>query len=376
LAVQVLRFPIAYCRRPTAAVRRPKADNVKSAVLLSGGVDSSVALELAHKRGDDVTAFYLKIWLEDELAYLGDCPWEEDLGYARAVCERLDIPLEIVPLQAEYLDRVVTVAIDELKAGRTPSPDIFCNQRIKFGAFLDRIGDDFDRIVSGHYAQIDRDGENVRLKRSPDKVKDQTYFLCNLSQEQVARLDFPIGGMTKGRVRELAEESDLPNKDRKDSQGICFLGKIRYPEFVQFHLGEKTGCIIDIVSGKVLGRHRGYWFHTIGQRQGLGLGGGPWYVVEKDVDQNIVFVSDAEEKDKRARNRFSLADPNWIEGLPESERLKVKVRHGPHMSDASVTIGAENETEVVLDQGDPGISPGQWAVIYDEQYCLGGGVIA
>jgi tRNA-specific 2-thiouridylase len=349
---------------------------LKSAVLLSGGVDSSVALELAHKRGDDVTAFYLKIWLEDELAYLGDCPWEEDLGYARAVCDRLNIPLEIVSLQSEYLDRVVTVAIDELKAGRTPSPDIFCNHRIKFGAFLDRIGDDFDRIISGHYAQIDRDEKLVRLKQSPDKVKDQTYFLCNLSQEQVVRLEFPIGGMTKNRVRELAEESDLPNKNRKDSQGICFLGKIRYPEFVKFHLGEKTGDIIDIVSGKVLGRHLGYWFHTIGQRQGLGLGGGPWYVVEKDVDQNVVFVSGADEKEERARKRFTLPNPNWIEGLPGIRRLKVKVRHGPQMSDAYVTVGTENETEVALDQGDPGIAPGQWAVIYDGEYCLGGGVIA
>ncbi|MEE2753154.1 MAG: tRNA 2-thiouridine(34) synthase MnmA [Candidatus Latescibacterota bacterium] len=349
---------------------------MKAAVLLSGGVDSSVALELSHKRGYDVTAFYLKIWLEDELAYLGDCPWEEDLGYARAVCEQLDIPLEVVPLQAEYLDRVVTVAIEELKAGLTPSPDIFCNQRIKFGAFLDRIGHDFDRIISGHYAQIDRAKERVSLKRSADTVKDQTYFLCNLSQEQVARLDFPIGGMMKGRVRELAEESNLPNKCRKDSQGICFLGKIRYPEFVKFHLGEKIGAIIDIASGKVLGRHRGYWFHTIGQRQGLGLSGGPWYVVEKDVGQNVVFVSNADEKENRARRRFSLPNPNWINGHPETRRLKVKVRHGPQMADACVTVGTENGTEVALDKGDPGIAPGQWAVIYNEEYCLGGGVIA
>jgi tRNA-specific 2-thiouridylase len=349
---------------------------MKSAVLLSGGVDSSVALELAHKRGDDITAFYLKIWLEDELSYLGDCPWEEDLSYSRAVCDRLDIPLEIVPLQAEYRDRVVSVAIEELRAGRTPSPDIFCNQRIKFGAFFDRIGDGFDRVISGHYAQVDREGESVRLKRSPDQVKDQTYFLCNLAQDQVARLDFPIGGMTKSRVRELAEESDLPNKRRKDSQGICFLGKIKYPEFVKFHLGERSGDIVDIVSGKVLGKHQGYWFHTIGQRQGLGLGGGPWYVVEKDVENNVVFVSDGEEKEKRARASFSLHNPNWIQGLPETNRLKVKVRHGPQMSDASVTVADESRTNVLLDQGDPGIAPGQWAVIYDEDYCLGGGVIA
>jgi tRNA-5-taurinomethyluridine 2-sulfurtransferase len=349
---------------------------MKSAVLLSGGVDSSVALQLAHERGDDVTAFYLKIWLEDELAYLGDCPWEEDLSYARAICDRLGIRLEIVSLQAEYLDRVVNVALEELKAGRTPSPDIFCNQRIKFGAFLDRIGNDFDRIVSGHYAQVDRSEPQARLKRSPDPVKDQTYFLCNLSQDQVARLDFPIGQLTKPRVRELAEASDLPNKDRKDSQGICFLGKIQYPEFVKFHLGERTGNIVDILTGKTLGEHRGYWFHTIGQRQGLGLGGGPWYVVKKDIESNTIYVSNTEEKDRRARDRFSLSSTNWIQSAPERERLKVKVRHGPHMSDATVTVGTNTDTHVTLDESDPGIAPGQWAVIYDDEYCLGGGVIA
>jgi tRNA-specific 2-thiouridylase len=331
---------------------------------------------VAHERGDDITAFYLKIWLEDELAYLGECPWEEDLKYARAVCAQLDVPLEIVPLQAEYLERVVSVAIDELKAGRTPSPDIFCNQRIKFGAFFDRIGTEFDRVISGHYAQVDRNGASVRLKRSPDEVKDQTYFLCNLSQDQVARLDFPIGGLTKRRVRDLAAERDLPNKDRKDSQGICFLGKIRYPEFVRFHLGEKSGDIVDIVSGKKLGHHRGYWFHTIGQRQGLGLGGGPWYVVKKDIERNVVFVSDAVGKEKRARREFSLRDTNWIDGPPETYRLKVKLRHGPKMSDACVTVGEKAETHITLDQGDPGIAPGQWSVLYQDEICLGGGVIA
>ena len=339
-------------------------------------MDSSVALHRACERGDDVTAFYLKIWLEDELAHLGECPWEEDLAYARSVCERYGVPLEIVPLQAEYLDKVVSVALDELKAGRTPSPDIFCNQRIKFGAFVDWIGRDFDRIVSGHYAQIERSNTVTRLKRSPDPLKDQTYFLCILSEDQVARLDFPIGSLHKEHVRQLASTLDLPNKDRKDSQGICFLGKIRYSEFVRFHLGEQEGDIVDIATGKMLGKHKGYWYHTIGQRQGLGLGDGPWYVTGKDVESNTVYVTNSDEREERSRDRFSLSYTNWINGLPQRERLTVKVRHGPKTSDATVTVGTETETHIALDQGDSGIAPGQWAVIYDGDYCLGGGVIA
>ena len=349
---------------------------MKSAILLSGGVDSSVALHLAHNRGDDITAFYLKIWLEEELAYLGECPWEGDLKYARAVCDRYGIPLEIIPLQAEYLDRVVNVALEELKAGRTPSPDIFCNQRIKFGAFLDRMGDEFEVICSGHYARVDRTGPSAKLKRSPDEVKDQTYFLCSLSQTQVARLDFPIGHMTKKEVRYLAGKTDLPNKNRKDSQGICFLGKIRYPEFVRFHLGEKSGNIVDILSGKILGQHRGYWFHTIGQRQGLGLSDGPWYVVKKDIEDNVIFVGGAAERKHRARHEFSLLETNWIAGLPETDRLTVKVRHGVKSSEASVTVGENNAVHVLMDQADPGIAPGQWAALYDKEICLGGGVMS
>ncbi|HUX22167.1 MAG TPA: tRNA 2-thiouridine(34) synthase MnmA, partial [Spirochaetia bacterium] len=254
------------------------------AVLLSGGVDSSVSLRLLRERSDaNITAFYLKVWLEDEVRYLGDCPWEEDLAFARAVCEEAEVPLEVVSLQREYFDRVVQYALDELKEGRTPSPDIFCNQRIKFGVFYDEIGSGFDKVATGHYSKIaERDGL-YRLDRAPDPVKDQSYFLSHLSQAQLARALFPIGSMHKREVRKLAESYDLPNKNRKDSQGICFLGKIRYPEFIRHYLGERPGKILERESGRVLGEHQGYWFHTIGQRQGLGLGNGPWYVVGKEV---------------------------------------------------------------------------------------------
>ena len=254
----------------------PTIVNVKIAVLLSGGVDSSVALRLVKQAGHgDITAFYLKIWLEDELAYLGSCPWEEDLRYARDVCERADVSLQIVSLQTEYQERVVAAAVEELRSGRTPSPDIWCNQRIKFGLFFEKIDTGFDRIVSGHYARVEDHGDLRLLKRSPDAVKDQTYFLCALDQKQLRRLGFPIGHLKKNEVRRLAQEFDLPNRDRKDSQGICFLGKIRYPEFVRHHLGERAGELVELETGRTLAEHRGFWFYTIGQRKGIGLAGGP-----------------------------------------------------------------------------------------------------
>ena len=212
---------------------------MKIAALISGGVDSSVALNILKNEGHDLTAYYLKVWLEDELAFLGECPWEADLKFVRAVCDQLDVPLEVISLQSEYLERVVSYALDELRAGRTPSPDIFCNQRIKFGAFFDHIDSSYEKVATGHYAQIAQSNGTYHLKRAPDPVKDQTYFLSGMYQSQVARALFPIGNMMKSKVRQLARDFDLPNQARKDSQGICFLGKIRYPDFIAFHLGEK-----------------------------------------------------------------------------------------------------------------------------------------
>lgn len=322
---------------------------MKAAVLLSGGVDSSVALWEVKKRGyTDITAFYLKIWLEDDVSYLGECPWEEDLSYARAVCEQAGVPLEVVSLQTEYFNKVVEYALAELRLGRTPSPDIFCNQRIKFGAFFDRVQGDFDVAVSGHYGVVEHDEAGyAHLHRAPDPVKDQTYFLSHLSQDQLRRLWFPIGSMQKSQVRALAQELDLPNKDRKDSQGICFLGKIKYPDFVRHYLGEQPGEIRELETGKVLGPHKGFWFHTIGQRSGLGLGNGPWYVVQKDPGANIVYVSHQEHVADQTRSSFEVAELTWLygtnpaTGLPSmpgisslddlNANLTAKLRHGPEL---------------------------------------------
>lgn len=351
---------------------------MKIAVLLSGGVDSSVVLRtLQEEGGHQLTAFYLKVWLEEEMAFLGDCPWEDDLRYARAVCEQAGVPLEVVPLQRQYHDRVVAYTIAELRAGRTPSPDIFCNQQIKFGAFNDEVaatfGASFDKIASGHYARIDEDAGRYWLLKGVDPVKDQTYFLSHLSQQQLSRCLFPIGGLQKEEVRDRARQFELPNQDRRDSQGICFLGKIRYNDFVAAHLGEQPGQIREHGTERVLGEHRGFWFHTIGQRKGLGLSQGPWFVVAKDCERNVVYVSHQDVV--RRRDRFEVARVNWITEPPSALQLQVKVRHSPTVVDCELTPTGDASYGVQLAQEDQGLAEGQFGVFYDGDRCLGGGTI-
>ena len=348
--------------------------SMKIAVLLSGGVDSSVALSLLKEEGHTLTAFYLKVWLEDELAYLGECPWEEDLELARAVCDRFDVALEVRSLQREYWDRVVQYTIDELRAGRTPSPDIFCNQRIKFGAFFDEIDASFERVATGHYARLEPANGGVLLKKGVDPVKDQTYFLSHMYQEQLQRASFPIGALQKSEVRQRASALDLPNQARKDSQGICFLGKIKYSAFVRHHLGEREGDIVELASGKVLGTHRGYWFHTIGQRQGLGLSHGPWFVQKKDLARNIVYVAHADTLEQSAKDRYCVEKLHWVAGPPTTRELQVRIRHGRALFDADVEL-TEDGARVHLDRGETGIAPGQFTVFYDGDVCLGGAMI-
>lgn len=348
---------------------------MKVAMLLSGGVDSAVAMKLLRDAGHDITAFYLKIWLEDELSFLGDCPWEADMSYVRAVCEQLDVPYEVIPLQQAYFDRVVAHAVAELKAGRTPSPDIHCNSQIKFGAFFDHVDETFDRVASGHYARtLEQDGCRW-LRRAPDPVKDQTYFLARLRQDQLQRACFPIGDYDKAAVRQLARDAQLPPMDRKDSQGICFLGKISYRDFVRAYLGENPGAIVDHDSGDRLGEHRGLWFHTIGQRQGLGLSGGPWYVKQKDMAANTLYVTRQRKREVALLYEFEVADVHWISMPPVlPARLKTKLRHGPDLLPCTVT---ETTTglHVTLDTGDYAIAPGQYAIFYRDELCLGCGVM-
>lgn len=349
---------------------------MKIAVLVSGGVDSSVALRLLQEEGHELTAFYLKIWLEDELAFLGECPWEDDLSYVRAVCEQASVPLEVVPFQKEYWERVVAYTIDEVKNGRTPNPDMLCNARIKFGAFYDHIGERFDKIATGHYANVEEQDGIFLLKKTPDAIKDQTYFLSQLSQAQLSKALFPIGKYEKKEVRKLAEKFALPNALRKDSQGICFLGKIPFDKFLEFHLGKRPGKLVEYETKEVMGEHNGFWYFTVGQRQGIGLSGGPWYVVKKEPETNTVYISHAEHKEDQSRERFLVSNLNWFSAQPKNNtELSVKLRHGPKEHVCTVVWRDGKTLEVLLKEKDPGIAEGQFAVFYDGEICLGGGTI-
>ncbi len=356
---------------------------MKIAVLVSGGVDSSVALALLKAQGHEVVAFYLKIWLEDELAFLGECPWEEDLAYVQKVCAQLAVPLQVLSLQQEYHDQVVAYTIREIKAGRTPNPDIFCNAWIKFGVFYDFINtkfahEKFDKIATGHYARVTQIGEQFVLYMTPDAIKDQTYFLARLTQAQLAKALFPIGEFVKSQVRALAQEYDLPNKDRKDSQGICFLGKLKFSDFVKHHLGVQIGNLVEYETGNILGQHQGFWFYTIGQRQGLGLSGGPWYVVSKDTAKNIVYISKNYFDENKARDTFEITNCHWILGVAPTNiaQLKVKLRHGAQQYNCKLNLIGPDHFQVILQDRDQGIAAGQYAVFYDHETCLGAGMIS
>lgn len=366
-----------------------------TAVLLSGGVDSSVALlrlrEAAGPGG--LTAFFLKVWLEEETLGFGDCPWEDDLAHARAVAASLGVRLEVVPLQREYRERIVSYAVDELRAGRTPSPDVLCNRHIKLGAFLEAVGEEYDTVASGHYARVverpppgEAPGEALRwLATAADPVKDQTYFLAQLTAEQLARCRFPLGDLEKHQVREIAASHGLATARRPDSQGLCFLGEIPFDAFVRAHLGERPGTVRDAEGGRVLGEHRGHWFYTLGQRKGLGLSGGPWFVTAKSVDDDTVWVTHGDRLAGVAPDRFTVPAPHWITRAPDLDggaelrvpRIRVKVRHGPASLGCRVerAPGGEGGLVVTLERPDPGLAPGQFAVFYDGEICLGGGAM-
>ncbi len=351
------------------------------AALLSGGVDSSVVVHLLCEQGYKPSLFYIKIGM-DGAEYM-DCSAEEDIELATATARRYGLPLEIVDLHREYWDNVAAYAIDKIRKGQTPNPDVMCNKLIKFGCFEQRVGKDFDFTATGHYATtLLRDGKTW-LGTAKDPVKDQTDFLAQIDYLQVSKLMFPIGHLMKHEVREIARNAKLPSAYRKDSQGICFLGKINYNDFVRRFLGEKEGAVIEWETGKRIGTHRGYWFHTIGQRKGLGLGGGPWFVIKKDIEENIIYVSHGYGTEAQYGTEFSLSDFHFITGNPWKEDLEkeevnitFKIRHTPEFVKGRLSRRGDT-FHVLSSEKLQGIAPGQFGVIYDEkaEVCVGSGGI-
>ncbi len=317
--------------------------------------------------------------MEDEPSFV-DCPAEEDIEITTWIAKKYGCKFDIVDLQKEYWDSVVKYTIDTVKQGLTPNPDIMCNLLIKFGAFNDKYGHEFDKISTGHYANTYQTEEGTFLSTAADRVKDQTYFLGQITYNQLKKVMFPIGTLQKKEVRRLAEEMKLPSAHRPDSQGICFLGKINYSDFIRKYVGEMPGEIIELETGKVLGEHRGFWFHTIGQRRGLRLGGGPWFVVKKDVEKNIIYVSNGYDPVSQYDNEIWLESLHFLNpnhdysGLSE---IKFKIRHQPEFTSGHL-VKDEKGTRIVSDIKISGIAPGQFAVIYDtaEKTCLGSGMIA
>ena len=352
---------------------------MKLAVLISGGVDSAVAVYELLQQGHDLHLFYIRIGLDiDE----GDCSAEEDIEMCSFIARKFGLPFDVVSLHEEYWENVMEYALRTVRQGLTPNPDIMCNRMIKFGFFEERWGHEFDKTATGHYAsRVERDGL-VYLATAVDKVKDQTDFLARITYPQLAHAMFPIGDMPKSRVREIAIETGMPNAYRKDSQGICFLGKINYNDFIRRHLGTRPGPIVELETGRKLGTHNGFWFHTIGQRKGLGLSGGPWYVVKKNADENVVYVSNGYGTEKQYGRTLHLDEMAWITRDPwptecNSVEITFKNRHMPEFIPGHLTRLADREYVIESDRKVQGIAPGQFAVVYDRdsRLCLGSGII-
>lgn len=356
---------------------------MKIAALISGGVDSAVAVHKLVEEGHDVHLFYIRIGRDDGT---NDCSADEDIEMCSLIAARYGLPLDVVPLHEEYWEHVMSYALDTVKRGLTPNPDIMCNLVIKFGYFEKLHGHEFDKTASGHYASTEIDENGMTwLTTAVDPVKDQTDFLARITYDQLKHIIFPIGKLPKAEVREIARQTRMPNAYRKDSQGICFLGKINYNDFIRRHLGEKPGQIIELETGRILGQHRGFWFHTIGQRKGLGLSGGPWYVVKKDIDQNIIYVSGGYDTMQQyghilnlEETRFITLDP-WDSSSCDHVSIRFKNRHTPEFLEGTLTrLDSPGSFRIESKKPVQGIAPGQFAVIYDSDAhrCLGSGVIS
>jgi tRNA-specific 2-thiouridylase len=353
---------------------------MKVVVGLSGGVDSAVAALLLKREGHDVLGLFMKNWEDDDDDQY--CSTREDLVDAVSAADRIGIEVEAVNFAAEYRERVFASFLAEYRAGRTPNPDVLCNAEIKFKAFLDHaMGQGAERIATGHYARLDdRDGRKVLLKGS-DPAKDQSYFLHRLTQAQLARTLFPVGHLRKSEVRRIAREAGLPNHAKRDSTGICFIGERPFREFLSRYLPREPGPIVT-PDGETVGEHVGLMYYTIGQRQGLGIGGRrggdgePWYVAGKDMGSNTLTVVQGHGHERLTSRTLSAADASWIAGSPPAEtQLGAKTRYRQADAACRLRLRGADAFDLEFDSPQWAVTPGQSAVLYRAEECLGGGVI-
>ena len=336
---------------------------------MSGGVDSSVTAALMKDQGHEVTGVYMKNWADNLPGW--HCPWREDLADAKRVAVQLGIELKVYDFQEQYKQKVVDYLIDGYKQGITPNPDVMCNQEIKFKIFLETaLEDGADFIATGHYAR----SEDGKLLKGVDDNKDQSYFLYRMPRESLAKTLFPLGEMTKPEVRKIAEEKGLVTAKKKESMGICFVGKVPIKDFLKNFVDEKPGPIVD-AQGKEIGQHDGALFYTIGQRHGLDVGGGlPYYVTGKEMATNTVFVTTDLDDAKLWTNQLKLSSLHWLAELSEAKTYQIRTRHRDTLHDAKLTL-AGNEAFVDMQKELRAVTPGQSCVIYDGDLVVGGGII-
>ena len=344
---------------------------------MSGGVDSSVAAYLMKQQGHEVLGVFMKNWEEKDDR--GVCTSQKDWDDVRRVCDVIDIPYYSVNFAREYKERVFAHFLEEYQKCRTPNPDVLCNREIKFNVFLnfaETLG--AEKLVTGHFANLGRQGDKVTLLRAKDENKDQTYFLYMLGQRALSRACFPVGGLLKSEVREIARQQGLPTSEKKDSTGVCFIGERDFRAFLKTYLPAQGGDMVD-ESGKVVGHHEGLMYYTLGQRRGLGIGGGGngqrWFVIEKDVKHNRLIVSQGED-DRLYTPRAEASEATWISGeAPGGEvECMVRLRHRQPLQKCRIQISGE-KVHMEFDRPQRAVTPGQSAVFYQGDVCLGGAIV-
>ncbi|WYQ43897.1 tRNA 2-thiouridine(34) synthase MnmA [Bacillus sp. FSL W7-1321] len=354
-----------------------KREDTRVVVGMSGGVDSSVTALLLKEQGYDVIGIFMKNW--DDSNDSGFCSATEDYEDVERVAQQLDIPYYAVNFEKQYWDKVFTYFLEEYKAGRTPNPDVMCNKEIKFKAFLNHaISLGADYVATGHYAQLQElDGE-YRLIKGADANKDQTYFLNALSQKQLSKVMFPLGHLQKAEVRKIAAEAELATATKKDSTGICFIGERDFKEFLQTFLPAQPGRM-ETMDGIDKGQHDGLMYYTLGQRQGLGIGGAgePWFVIDKDLERNVLIVGQGYHHPGLYSDGLWATDMNWIAKEERTSPFTCKAKFRYRQEDQGVTVFPKEDGRAFIqfDQPQRAITPGQAVVLYEGDRCIGGGVI-